>query len=189
MAFGTLSSLVIYSGGAFNIGELHIGTTYADVTPTAAATNNSVLSASTSSVAFGRVMLNYVPTTNVSVSLSSGTGSTGFSVSANGGATATATGNGPGGIPPSATVTVGLTNATGSYSGTVQVQNSGDDGSGDGPSSAGAGQGNAQSPISISVTGTVVDNRVVTSTSASFGLVHLGSRSSQGDHPLHHRRR
>ena len=31
---GTLSSLVIYSGGAFDIGELRIGITYADVTPT-----------------------------------------------------------------------------------------------------------------------------------------------------------
>ncbi len=30
---GTLSSLVIYSGGAFDIGELRVGTTYADVTP------------------------------------------------------------------------------------------------------------------------------------------------------------
>ena len=142
--------------------------------------NNSVLSASTSSVAFGRIVLNYIPTTNVSVSLSSGTDATGFSVSANGGATATATGNGPGGIPPSATVTVGLPNATGSYSGTVQVQNTGNDASGDDPSNAGPGQGNAQSPISISVNGTVVDNRVVTSTSASFGLVHVGAALNQG---------
>jgi hypothetical protein len=31
---GTLSSLVIYSGGAFSIDELRVGTTYADVTPT-----------------------------------------------------------------------------------------------------------------------------------------------------------
>jgi hypothetical protein len=30
---GSLSSLVIYSGGAFDIGELRVGTTYADVTP------------------------------------------------------------------------------------------------------------------------------------------------------------
>ena len=30
---GTLSSLVIYSGGAFSIDELRVGTTYADVTP------------------------------------------------------------------------------------------------------------------------------------------------------------
>ena len=144
--------------------------------------NNSVLSASTSSVAFGRVMLNYVPTGNVTISLSSGTSSTGFTISTSGaGLTATASGNGAGAVTSSAsgTVAIGLTNATGSYSGTVQVQNSGDDGSGNGPSSAGAGQGDAQSPISISVTGTAVENRVVTSTSANF-LVHVGAAISQG---------
>ena len=32
LGIGTLSSLVIYSGGAFNIDELRVGTTYADVT-------------------------------------------------------------------------------------------------------------------------------------------------------------
>ena len=29
-------------------------------------------------------------------------------------------------------------------------------------------------PVSVSYSGTAVDNRVVTSTSASFGLVHVG---------------
>jgi autotransporter-associated beta strand protein len=35
LSIGTLSSLVIYSGGAVNIDELRVGTTYADVTPAA----------------------------------------------------------------------------------------------------------------------------------------------------------
>ena len=115
--------------------------------------NNSVLGASTSSVALGRVMLNYVPATNVTISLTSGTSATGFSISTSGGATASPSNNGPGAITPAGSErsSVGLTNATGSYSGTVQVQNRGDDGLGGGPSSAGPGEGNAQSPISISV--------------------------------------
>ena len=142
--------------------------------------NNSVLGVSASLVSFGRVMLNHVPTTNVTVSLTGGTSQTGFSVSASSGITATASGNGPGAIPPSGSVSIGLTSATGSYSGTIQVQNSGDAGTGNGPSSAGAGQGNGQSPISISVSGTVVDNRVVTATPANFGLVHVGAALSQG---------
>ena len=142
--------------------------------------NNSVLGVSTTSVSFGRVMLDHVPATSVIVSLTGGTSQTGFSVSTSGGATAVASGNGPGAIPPSGSVSVSLTNAIGSYSGVVQVQNSGDDGTGNGPSSAGAGQGNSQSPIAISVAGKVVDNRVVTSTLASFGLVHVGAALSQG---------
>lgn len=139
--------------------------------------NNSVLAASTTAVAFGRVMLNNIPTANVAISLSSGTSQTGFSVSASGGATAVASGNGPGAVPPSGNVAIGLLNATGSYSASVYVQNSGDSGSG--PSSAGPGLGAAQSPIPISVTGNVVANRVVTSTSAAFGLIHLGQSVSQ----------
>ncbi len=143
--------------------------------------NNSVLGASTSSVALGRVMLNYVPATDVTISLTSGTSATGFSISTAGGATASASNNGPGALTPagSAAVSVGLTNATGSYSGTVQVQNLGDDGLGGGPSSAGPGEGNAQSPISIGVSGTVVDNRVVTASSVNFGLVHVGAAVGQ----------
>jgi autotransporter-associated beta strand protein len=141
--------------------------------------NNSVLGVSVASISLGRVMLNHVPTTSVTVSLTGGTSPTGFSVSASGGATAMASGNGPGAIPPSGAVAIGLTNATGSYSGVVQVQNSGDDGTGDGPGSDGAGQGNAQSPIAIPVTGTVVDNRVVVATPASFGPVHVGAALSQ----------
>jgi|GEM_PF-1845201 len=35
ISIGTLSGLVIYSGGAFSIGNLRLGTTYADVTPLA----------------------------------------------------------------------------------------------------------------------------------------------------------
>ena len=147
---------------------------------TYSSSNNSILGASASSVALGRAMLNHVPTTSVVISLTSGTSATGFSASASGGATAAAGNNGPGAVTASTsgTVTIGLTNATGSYSGTVQVQNSGDSGSG--PTSAGPGLGNAQSPISIGVTGTVVANRVVTSTSASFGVVHAGQSVSQG---------
>ncbi|MEI8373060.1 MAG: autotransporter-associated beta strand repeat-containing protein [Planctomycetota bacterium] len=142
--------------------------------------NNSILSASSSSLVFGRVMLNHIPTNNITIGLSGGTSATGFSSSASGGVTALANGNGPGAIPPSGSVTVGLINATGGYSGTVQVQNSGDAGDGYGPSSASAGKGNAQGPISISVTGTVVANRMVTSSSASFGLVHRGALLNQG---------
>ena len=143
--------------------------------------NTSILGASTSSISLGRVMLNHIPSTNVTVTVSSGTSATGFSTSTSGGATVSSNNYGPGAIAPSGSgaVTVGLTNATGSYNGTVQVQNSGDDGLGGGPSSAGAGQGNAQSPISIGVTGTVVDNRVVTASTANFGLVHVGSTVSQ----------
>ncbi len=144
------------------------------------ATNDTVLAASASAVAFGRVMLSNVPSSNVAISLSSGTSQTGFSASTSGGAAALASGNGPGAIPPSGNVAVSLTNATGSYSGTVFVQNSGDDGTG--PGSAGPGLGAEQPPIPISVTGTVVDNRVVTSTSASFALIHLGQ--SVGSLPI-----
>ena len=73
--------------------------------------NNSVLGVSASLVSFGRVMLNHVPTTNVTVSLTGGTSQTGFSVSASSGITATASGNGPGAIPPSGSVSIGLTSA------------------------------------------------------------------------------
>ncbi len=57
--------------------------------------NNSVLGVSASSVSFGRVMLNHVPTTNVTVSRTGGTSQTGFSVSTSSGASAAASGNGP----------------------------------------------------------------------------------------------
>jgi len=143
--------------------------------------SNSILGVSTNSVSLGRVMLNNVPTTNVTISLTGGTSATGFSTSAGGGATVSASNNGPGAITSSqsGTVTVSLTNATGSYNGTVQVQNSGDDGTGNGPSSAGPGQGKAQSPMSISVTGTVADNRIVTATTTNLGTVHVGAAVAQ----------
>ena len=110
--------------------------------------NNSVLAASTTAVAFGRVMLNNVPTSNVAISLSSGTSQTGFNVSANGGILATPSGNGPGAIPPSGNVAISLPNVTSSYSGTVSVQNSGDDGTG--PGRRGPGLGVAPEPRSPS---------------------------------------
>ena len=124
-------------------------------------------------------MLNYVPTANVGIGLGSGTSPTGFSItSITGGVTAVASSNGPGTVTASVpgTVTVSLPNATGSYSGTVQVQNSGDDGTG--PSSAGIGQGDAQSPIVISVTGTVVDNRIVTASTVNLGRQMAGANLS-----------
>jgi autotransporter-associated beta strand protein len=171
--FTTVTGLPSGDRLAYNANQLDIA---------AGLANNSILGASTTSVSLGRIMLNYVPTTNVTASLAGGTSATGFGISTSGGATASAIGNAPGAVTPSAsgTITIGLPNVAGSYSGIIEVQNSGDDGSGNGPSSAGTGQGNAQSPILISVTGTVVNNRVVTSTSASFGLVHVGVLLSQG---------
>jgi len=187
--FGTTSGtqdLMNYlsrSGSFSNVIGVPLGYTldYSSTQLDLIACNNSILKASAISVSLGRVMFNHVPTANLSIGLASGTSATGFSTSVTGGVTASASGSGAGAITPSGsgTVTVGLTNVTGSYSGTVQVQNSGDNGNGGGPSSAGPGQGNAQSPISISVTGTVVNNCIVTASTTNFGLVHVGAAVSQ----------
>ena len=136
------------------------------------APNDSVLGASTLAVSLGRMMLSTVSTANVTISNASGMLPTGLSAATSGLATVSPASFGPGTISASGSgnIVVGLTtNATGSYSGIVQVLNSGDGGFGGGPSSAGANQGSVQSPISINVTGTVVDNRVVTALPIDLG--------------------
>ncbi len=65
-----------------------------------------------------------------------------------------------------------MVDALGTNSGTLQINNSGNDGAG---STGGVNnQGSSESPLDVLVSGTVVANRVVTSSSAGFGLVHVG---------------
>ena len=55
ITIGTLESVVIYSGGAFEMGDLDIGTTYADVTPVPEPSSIALLATGTLGiVAYGR---------------------------------------------------------------------------------------------------------------------------------------
>ena len=131
--------------------------------------NNSTISASSSNVAFGRVMQNSSnPTNNITLS-KTGSDPTTYSVTAAGGAVVADAGTSF--VANSATdqISVGVDRATtGAKTGTVTVDNLAAD-------SAGTGQGSADANDVINVTGTVVANRTINASTVDLGKVLVGA--------------
>jgi autotransporter-associated beta strand protein len=138
--------------------------------------NNSVLGVSGTSLDLGRMFVGNVTSQPITVSRIGGTSPTGFSVTYTGNATATGMVNcAPGAITGAASgsFSASLVGAIGNNSGTILVQNTGDDGSG--PTGAAPGQGTAQAASAITITGNVVGNRVISSTTVDLGRVMVNA--------------
>lgn len=133
--------------------------------------NNTTITSSASSVNFNRVMVGSLnPVNNVTLS-KVGSDTTTYSVGASGNATVADAGTSFAAGSQTDQISVGINRGTvGVKSGTVTVDNTIG-------TTGGAGQGSADANDLISVSGTVVANRVVTSSTASLGKVLVGVRT------------
>jgi MYXO-CTERM domain-containing protein len=154
------------------IDELRLATTFAEVAPYAAPMNDSAI-ATSASQAFGRMMLGQTPTSGDLALGKTGLQATTYTATAsNNGLSVTADGSIAGGAQTE-NITVGLVNnangsgSTGAKSWTVTVDNTA-------TTSAGSGQGSADGNETINVSGTVVDDRVVTAADVNAGRIMAG---------------
>ena len=131
--------------------------------------NNTVITTTTSTVAFGRVMQGTAnPTNNVTLS-KSGTDTTTYTTTTIGSATVADAGTAFASGPQSDQISVGINRSTtGAKSGTVTVDNTASN-------SGGSDQGSADANDVISVSGTVVANRVIEADSVNLGKVLVGT--------------
>lgn len=159
-AWGTTNS-----GGTFSVNNFTFNGT---VNPLVTG-NNTTLTASTSTVAFGRVMAGSAnPANNVTIN-KTGTDTTTYTVTAGGSATVADNGASFAGGAQSDPISVGIDRSTtGAKTGTVTVDNTAAD-------SAAAGQGSADANDVINVSATVVDDRVITASGVDLGKVLVGA--------------